>query len=89
MANTTTMSIRLPIKLKEQLDLLATSIKRTKSFCATEAIQNYIETEAWQIAAIQDGIKSADDGKLVEHERVKNWVESWGSANEKEKPLCD
>ena len=83
------MSIRLPLELKQSLENLAHATKRSKSFCTVEAISEYLARESWQIEAIQEGIKDADNGKLVDHKDVKSWVESWDSETEKEKPVCD
>ncbi|MCK9297211.1 MAG: CopG family ribbon-helix-helix protein [Desulfobulbaceae bacterium] len=85
---TTTISVRLPKELAEQLTSLAQSTKRTKSFCAVEAIKNYLRQEAWQIAAIEEGLRSADAGRMIDHEDVKNWVASWNTSLEKEPPRC-
>jgi predicted transcriptional regulator len=85
---TTTISVRLPKELAEQLASLAQSTKRTKSFCAVEAIKNYLRQEAWQIEAIEEGLQSADAGRMVNHEDVKSWVTSWDTSREKEPPGC-
>ena len=36
----------------------------------------------WQIAGIKRAIASLDRGDGVPHERVKEWIASWGSDNE-------
>ncbi|MEA3546061.1 MAG: CopG family ribbon-helix-helix protein [Thermodesulfobacteriota bacterium] len=85
---TTTMSLRLPKELSEQLTSLARSTKRTKSFCAVEAIKNYLRQESWQIEAIEEGLENADAGRMIKHEDVNNWVSSWNTSHEKELPRC-
>jgi predicted transcriptional regulator len=35
-----------------------------------------------QLAAIDEGIKAADEGRVVDHEDVVAWVRSWGSPDE-------
>ena len=42
--------------------------------------------EEWQIQAIRQGIESADQGKLIHHSVVKEWILSWGTEDEKEVP---
>ncbi len=88
MTDTTTVSIRLPSSLKERLELLAKATKRSKSFCIAEAIKVYLETESWQIQAIQEGIASADRGRLTDHSKVREWVESWDTEHEAGRPEC-
>ncbi|MCP4352434.1 MAG: hypothetical protein GY795_43800 [Desulfobacterales bacterium] len=41
------------VSLKQQLELLAESTKRSKSFCIVEAVRAYLETESWQFQAIR------------------------------------
>jgi predicted transcriptional regulator len=40
----------------------------------------------WQVAGIRRAMGSLDRGKGVPHARVKQWVESWGTANERPLP---
>lgn len=68
-------SLRLPKGTKERLQQLANATGRTKAFLAQDAIEKYLELEAWQIQAIQDGIKSIDNGQVVSYEDIKH---EWG-----------
>ncbi|MDM8537206.1 CopG family ribbon-helix-helix protein [Desulfobacterales bacterium HSG17] len=88
MKNTATMNISLPLSLNQELESLAKSTKRSKSFCITEAIKSYLETQSWQIQAIKEGIASAENGRLVNHSNVKEWIESWDTEYEKVRPEC-
>ena len=47
------------------LDKLAQATKRSKSFLAAEAIERYLEAEAWQIKEIKQALKEADAGDFV------------------------
>ena len=68
-------SLRLPDEVKNKLELVADATGRTKSFIAIEAISKYCDLQAWQIKAIQEGIKQANEGKLIDHEELKaKWV---------------
>lgn len=64
-------SIRLPNGTKERLQALADALGRTKSFLVQDAVEKYLESEAWQIRAIQEGIKAADDGKVIPYRDIK------------------
>ena len=86
---TTTLSVRLPDELSQQLELLAAASKRTKSFCAIEAIRDYVKNESWQLQAIEEGLEDVRNGRLVDHSKVKDWVESWDSFSEKSPPQCE
>jgi len=68
-------SLRLPKGMKDRLQELADATGRTKAFLAQDAIEKYLELESWQIQAIQEGIKAADEGNVVPLENIK---EEWG-----------
>jgi predicted transcriptional regulator len=69
-------SLRLPDDVKNKLELIAEATGRTKSFVAIEAISNYCDLQAWQINAIKEGLKQADEGKFINHEELKAKWES-------------
>jgi len=70
----TTMSVRLEMDMKTRLDKLAEITHRSKSYLASEAINEYLKTQEWQIIEITNGIAEADDGQLINHESI---VEFW------------
>ena len=59
------LTLRVDTKIKSKLDKLSEATKRSKSFLAAEAIERYLEVEAWQIKEIKQAIKEADAGDLV------------------------
>ncbi len=54
----------------------------------THAIEKYVETEAWQVAAIQQAVETLEAGtaSLVDHDAVSAWLQSWGSEHEEDPP---
>ena len=72
MANTDTLTVRLDTEVKSQLEALAISTQRSKSWLAAQAITEYVEREAWQIEQIQEALETANsaDAKWVTHEQV-------------------
>ena len=74
---TTTMTIRLNIELKQQLDRLAKATNRSKSFLAAEALRDFIEINEWQIREISDAINEADDEDFASDEEVNKVYSKW------------
>ena len=66
-----TLSFRTNKDKKAALDAIAASIKRDRSFVINEAIQNYIELNAWQVQHIQYGIEQADAGEFASEKDLK------------------
>lgn len=83
-----TLSVRVSAEARDQLDDLADATGRTKSFLAAEAIKFYLEAQSWQVNAIEKSVKKANSkkAKFIEHQKVSNWLNSWGSDEEKEPP---
>ncbi len=83
------ISLRIPDTVKDRLDRLADSTKRSRSFLASEALNEYLERHEWQIATIDDAVKEADKGVFVSQEAVSDWLASWGTQNELPVPKPD
>lgn len=88
-AQATPVSIRLLPELNDQLATLAMSFDRPKSWIIEQAIRDYLAVQAWQLAAIEEGIAAADAGRVVAHEDVVAWVESWDQPDELAAPECE
>jgi predicted transcriptional regulator len=82
----TTFTVRVDAAAKKRLERLAKSTGRSRSFLAAEAIHEYLDVNEWQVAGIKRAIASLDRGEGVPHERVKDWVTSWGSSRERPIP---
>jgi predicted transcriptional regulator len=82
----TTFTVRVDTAVKKRLERLAKSTGRSRSFLAAEAINEYLEVNEWQVAGIKRAIASFDRGEGIPHDTVRDWVASWGSANEKPAP---
>ena len=72
------MSICLPDELADQLKDLAETTGRTKNFLAVQALRNFIEQEAWQVAEIKKAIAEADAGDFATDEEMQALNTKWG-----------
>jgi len=62
---TTTLTLRVPVEVKDQLEKLADATHRSKSYLAGEALRQYLVLEAWQIGEIQRALQEADAGDFA------------------------
>jgi RHH-type rel operon transcriptional repressor/antitoxin RelB len=86
-AETATLTIRVPKQQLERLARLAEATNRTKSFLAAEALTEFLDQQEWQVAAIQEAIDEIDSGvPTVSHERVVAWLKTWGTDHEEPMP---
>ena len=84
--SSTTLTVRVGPTVRKRLEKLAKYTGRTRSFLAAEAINEYLDVNEWQVAGIKQAIASVDRGKGIAHDRIKEWVTSWGSEGERPTP---
>ena len=72
MPQTATFTLRLPKPLKEGLEQLAEATDRPQAYLFTQALQEYLEAQQWQVQAIRAAVKKADSPKarFIPHEEV-------------------
>jgi RHH-type transcriptional regulator, rel operon repressor / antitoxin RelB len=83
---TATITMRVRNALKKRLEKMARSTGRSRSFLATEAISAYLDDNEWQISGIVAALSSLDRGEGIPHKRVKQWLASWETRNERQSP---
>ena len=58
-------------------------VNRNKSFLTAGALNKFPDQQEWQVAAIREGLAELDSGvPTVSHERVVEWIRSWGTDHE-------
>lgn len=72
------ITARLDAGTREKLDLLAKSTARSKSFLVSEAVRAYVEEQAWQIHAIQEGVEQANAENFASNEEIRSAFDKWG-----------
>ena len=78
-SGTSTLTVRVPVKLRKRLEGLARTTSRNRSRLAVEALESYVTDQEEQLARIDQGIRDADAGRVVPHAAVKRYLQSWGS----------
>lgn len=89
MSATTTVTVRISPRLKKRLNKLADATSRSRSSLAADALRVYVEEEERHLAAIREGVKDVEDGRVVSHARVSRWMRSWGKKRELPPPACE
>jgi len=72
MAETTTITVRIPIALKDKLDRLADVTKRSRSFLAAEALDTYTRNELEIVEGILEGMAEVDAGHFYTQRKWKS-----------------
>ena len=66
----TTVSFRIDQEAARELEELAKTTDRPKSWHAEQAMKNYLDLQRWQIEHIRKGMKDVAEGRVVPHEVV-------------------
>jgi len=69
-----TITFRTDETRKTELDLLAKSLNRDRSFIINEAIDNHLTMYDWQIRHIKQGLADVNAGRVISHEDVKTRI---------------
>ncbi len=77
MGESSVITIRLARGLRDQLDALALSTKRSKSFLAAQAIESFVEQNAWQVFEIEKGVREAEAGDFASPDEVESVFTKW------------
>jgi predicted transcriptional regulator len=72
------VSSRVDKAVSEKLDFLSKATERSRSFLISEAIKAYVEDQAWQIEAIKEGVRQADQAKFASDDKVRKTFAKFG-----------
>ena len=89
MATTTSLSIDLDGDLDRRLSEVAEVMDQSKAVLIEQAVRDFLELRDWQDAAIEEGLRAAEEGRIFEHDEVAEWVASWGRPDELPMPSRD
>jgi predicted transcriptional regulator len=78
---TAILTVRVPVRLKRRLEGLAKTTATNRSRLAVDALEGYVDEQEAQLAKIDRGIRDA-------HEKVKRYLQSWGSKRTLPPPRC-
>lgn len=67
---TTTITARLPLAVRPDLDALARATGRNRNALIYEALRRFVDTERWQIALIEERLRLADAGDFATEEEM-------------------
>ena len=70
MPTSTTMTIRVSPQVKAKLGRLADNTRRSRSYLAAEAIENYVDRELEIVEGIKRGLADAEAGRVVPHDEA-------------------
>ena len=81
-----TVSVRLKGDKLQRVEQLAGATDRPKSWHLEQALDAYLDVQAWQIMEIENSLEEAAAREGVPHDKVQAWADSLGKDNELDLP---
>ncbi|MCH7796115.1 MAG: ribbon-helix-helix protein, CopG family [Proteobacteria bacterium] len=86
MTRSVPLSLRISEDKARRIEALAKATDRPKSWLLEQALDAYLESQAWQVARIERGLSEVRRGQAVAHGAVAEWLAGWGGDREGEPP---
>jgi predicted transcriptional regulator len=83
--------VKLDPEIKDRLEQLGEIKHRSVHWLMKEAIARYLEQEEYNEQLNQETVsrwQEAEQGKVVSHQAVSEWLDTWGTDEESDRPPC-
>jgi len=67
---TITQSVRMDERTKAELASLVEATGRSMNYLLNEAIEQYLNRQAWQVRRVEQALTSVEAGRLMPHDEV-------------------
>jgi RHH-type transcriptional regulator, rel operon repressor / antitoxin RelB len=71
-----TISFRIPVEKVDELDALAKSMDRDRTYLLNEALDGYLDYQRDCMAKIEKGLEDIREGRVIDHEVVMKRMEN-------------
>jgi predicted transcriptional regulator len=79
----------MPDDLMRRLEVTAERLRRSKGWIINDALREYLEREerrTRRLKETREALADLEAGELIDGDGVLDWLDSWGSADEREPP---
>ncbi len=76
------ITLHIDEKLNEEVNAVAETTQRPESDLAVEALQAFVESNAWLVDELEQAVRQAEEVGTVADEEVEAWMLSWGTDHE-------
>lgn len=87
-APTKVITAHVPLGLAERVDAAASRIDRSRGWVVKQALAAWVDLEEHRHQMTLEALASVDAGRLIEHDAMKRWAESLGTANPLPRPTA-
>jgi len=83
--------VKLDPEIRDRLERLGELKHRSAHWLMKEAITRYLEQEEYNEQLNRETLtrwQEAEQGKVVSHQAVSKWLDTWGTDEESDRPPC-
>jgi RHH-type transcriptional regulator, rel operon repressor / antitoxin RelB len=80
-ADSQAVSFRIRAEKVDALERLAKATDRPRSWHIEQALDSYLELQAWQVTQVENSMAEMDAGQGIPHEEIKKELLNWGNGN--------
>ena len=83
--------VKLDPAIRDRLERLSEVKHRSPHWLMKEAITRYLEQEEYSEQLNQETLarwQEAEQGKIISHQAVNQWLDTWGTDEESDRPPC-
>ncbi|OGT55812.1 MAG: hypothetical protein A3F14_03115 [Gammaproteobacteria bacterium RIFCSPHIGHO2_12_FULL_43_28] len=83
--------VKLDSDIRDRLERLGEVKHRSPHWLMKEAITRYLEQEEYNEALNRETLarwQEAEQGKVVSHQAISKWLDTWGMDEESDRPPC-
>ena len=83
--------VKLDPNIRDRLEQLGEIKHRSPHWLMKEAIVRYVEQEEQREKLNRETLErwiEAEQGKIVSHQAVSDWLDTWGESDEDDRPPC-
>lgn len=81
-------SLKIDDVLKSRVHSLADQRRHSAHWIMLEAIQQYVDREAFKQEALQSRASFQETGQHITGKEARDWLDKWGTENETAAPKC-
>lgn len=83
--------VKLDPEIRDRLERLSEIKHRSAHWLMKEAITRYLEQEEYNEQLNRETLarwQEAEQGKVVSHQAVSKWLDTWGTDEDSDRPPC-
>ena len=74
----TSLAFRVSPEKAKRLEELAAATDRPRSWLLEQALDQYLDLQAWQVEQVAQAVAEMDAGQGIPYDEIKEWLLAWG-----------